>query len=388
MKNRQTVFFLLVDPMDKNRKDLGTINMKAPRHAQYMHKAWKRHQNTVYWVEINLALWKGLKFYQTRSNAIILHETFSDSCIPKVVRMDTGEVLYEKVNMSPRLPPKISLKHDWKRALGSEDAQRPEEQVVQHFKSSQSNQPIPNPDHDRTGQPVVGTDRSVQPVVGTNPRIELSGRKRSRSQEIETRSFHEEAVNHDRTGRPVVSRHTNNVPDGSQTRSSHESTSFNVGDETIHDRTVQPVANRDESGHEQTMLNEVNMDFRIPGLPHSVVKHAESSRVRELVKKIENHPDRHALQLDLQQNKAYDPFSATAKKMINDVGNVELFELFETDPKTQCKACLSCWSEGIVHCTCGHLTEETVANRHFIVYTLDFLSRIRHQEGKISRPQI
>ena len=35
------------------------------------------------------------------------------------------------------------------------------------------------------------------------------------------------------------------------------------------------------------MLNEVNMDFRIPGLPHSVVKQAESSRVRELVKKIE-----------------------------------------------------------------------------------------------------
>ena len=75
---------------------------------------------------------------------------------------------------------------------------------MQQFQSSQSNQPIPNPDHDRTGQPVVGTDRSGQPVVGTNPRIELSGRKTSRSEEIETRSFHEEAVKHDRTGRPVV----------------------------------------------------------------------------------------------------------------------------------------------------------------------------------------
>ena len=68
-------------------------------------------------------------------------------------------------------------------------------------------------------------------------------------------------------------------------------------------KTGQPVVNRDESGHEQTMLNEVNMDFRIPGLPHSVVKQVESSRVRELVKKIENHPDRQALQIDLQQNK-------------------------------------------------------------------------------------
>ena len=60
--------------------------------------------------------------------------------------------------------------------------------------------------------------------------------------------------------------------------------------------------------------------------------------------------------------------------MIQDVGNVELFELFETDPKTQCKACLSYWSEGIVYCTCGHLLKETVTNRRFIVYTMDLLS--------------
>ena len=80
------------------------------------------------------------------------------------------------------------------------------------------------------------------------------------------------------------------------------------------------------------MLNDVDIDFRIPGLPHSVVKQAENSRVRELVKKIENHPHRQSLQRDLQQNKAYNPFSATSKKMIQHMGNVELFELFETDP--------------------------------------------------------
>ena len=104
-------------------------------------------------------------------------------CIPKVVRMGTGEVIYEKVYTSPRPPPKISLKHDWKRELGSEDAQRPDGQVVQQFKSSQSNQPIPNPDHDRTWQPVVRTDRTGQ-----------DGRKTSRSQEIDENSFHEETV--------------------------------------------------------------------------------------------------------------------------------------------------------------------------------------------------
>ena len=92
LSNRQPVFFLPVDPMAKNHKDPETIDLNAPRHAQYMHKAWKRHQNTVSWVDINLALKKGLKFYQTRSNAIILHETLPAYCIPKDVRMETGEV--------------------------------------------------------------------------------------------------------------------------------------------------------------------------------------------------------------------------------------------------------------------------------------------------------
>ena len=128
------------------------------------------------------------------------------------------------------------------------------------------------------------------------------------------------------------------------------------------------------------------MDFRIPGLPHAVVKQAENSRVRELVKKIENHPHRHALQRDPQQNKAYNPFSTTSKKMIQDMGNVELFELFETDPKTQCKECLSYWSEGIVDCTCGHLLKESAANRGVIQNTLDLLS-IPEYVIKKGRPQ-
>ena len=158
-------------------------------------------------------------------------------------------------------------------------------------------------------------------------------------------------------------------------------------------RTGQPVVGCDashEPGNEQSMLNEVDIDFRIPGLPHSVVKQAESSRVRELVKKIENHPDRHALQQDLQQSKAYNPFSATSKKMIKDVGNVDLFELFETDPKTQCKACLSYWSEGIVYCTCGHLLKENCGQSRFHCKYIgpSFNSRIRNQEGKTSWPQI
>ena len=115
LSNRQTVFFLPIDPKDKEHKDLEKIDLSVPRRAQSMHTAWKRHQDAVYWVDINLAFGSGWEVYQTRSNAIILQETLPAYCIPKVVRLKTGEVLYEKVYMSPRSPPKISLKHEWKR---------------------------------------------------------------------------------------------------------------------------------------------------------------------------------------------------------------------------------------------------------------------------------
>ena len=103
---RQTVFFLPVDPMDKSHKDPKVIDLNVPRHAQYLHNAWKRHQDAVYWVDINLAIEKGLTFYQTRSNAIILQGILPAYCIPKVVRLKTGEILYKKVYMSPRPPTK------------------------------------------------------------------------------------------------------------------------------------------------------------------------------------------------------------------------------------------------------------------------------------------
>ena len=58
---------------------------------------------------------EGLTFSQTRSNAIILQGTLTAHCIVKVERLKIGEVLYERRYLSPRPPPKMSLKnnHNW-----------------------------------------------------------------------------------------------------------------------------------------------------------------------------------------------------------------------------------------------------------------------------------
>ena len=102
LSRRQTVFFLPVDPRDESHKDPEHIDFSVPRRAQYVHSAWKRHQDAVFWVDIDLAIREGLTFHQTRSNAIILPGTLPAYCIPKVERLKTGEVLYERPYLSPR----------------------------------------------------------------------------------------------------------------------------------------------------------------------------------------------------------------------------------------------------------------------------------------------
>ena len=123
------------------------------------------------------------------------------------------------------------------------------------------------------------------------------------------------------------------------------------------------------------MVNEVDMDFRIPGLPHSVVKYAQSTSVRQLIQKIENHPDRHALQQDLRQNQSFNPVNRESKQMIQDVGNIEIYELLEREPKTQCTVSLSYCNIGILCCTCGYfLHKERGANKKVINFSMDVLS--------------
>ena len=100
----------------------------------------------------------------------------------------------------------------------------------------------------------------------------------------------------------------------------------------------------------------------------------KNSRVRELVKKIESHLHRQDLQADLQQSNAYNPFSEKSKKMIRDMGNVELFELCETIPKMQCSVCLHYWNQGTVYCTGGHHFRENKSSRRIHRWQLDILS--------------
>ena len=118
LSNRQTVFFLPVDPMD-NHKDPDTIDLGAPRLAQYM--PWSMEETSKHGLlgRPQLCFEERSEVLSDSIERIILQETLPAYCIPKVVRMETVEFLNEKVYMSPRPPPKISLKHDWVKELSS-----------------------------------------------------------------------------------------------------------------------------------------------------------------------------------------------------------------------------------------------------------------------------
>ena len=89
-----------------------------------------------------------------------------------------------------------------------------------------------------------------------------------------------------------------------------------------HDRTGKPVEgsshkvqevgsleHRDDVNKFNLAIDDENIDFNISGVPNAMVKRSHGNNVHNLIQQIENHPQREALQSDLQQHRAFNPFS-------------------------------------------------------------------------------
>ena len=300
---RQTVFFLPIDPRDKEHQDPAHIDFCVPRRALYLHNAWKKHPDAAFWVDINLATREGLTFYLTR---LFFKEHFQLIVFQKFVRLKTGEVLYEKSYMSPRPPPKISLRHDhdWTRGndeLGSTVEQQPVGKLVQqscgevqHATFSQPTQPRPKPICDRSGKHDSTEDVFV--VKGET----------SRFHEIDEKRLHEELGSSDRSGKPGnLSENTrvDQTHDGSGQPDERNRSSAHTVKEQFAPEENRDIASFNTDNEFNRGINEEDIDFNIPGLPHSAVKRSHGTNVQNLIQKIENHPQRQALQSDLQQHR-------------------------------------------------------------------------------------
>ena len=265
--------------------------------------------------------------------------------------------------------------------MGSTVEQQPHGKVVllsrgevEHAAFSQLTQPIPKPISDRSGQPdgTQGDDRSGQPD-GTQGVFVVKG-ETFRSHEINEKDFHKRLCESDRSGQPDdVSENTRveQTHDRSEQPDEHNNSSVHKVKEKHAPEEHREIASFNTNNEFNREIKEEDIDFNIPGLPHSTVKQLHGASVRELIQKIENHPHRQAL----QQSRQFNPFSEESKELIHEVGNIELCELLDMEPKAQCKVCLSYWDVGIVYCTCGHfLRNGNEENKKWVKYTIDFLS--------------
>ena len=105
---RYAVFFTVVDPMDDEQGSREAFcDSSQARIAPYK-STWKHLQNTVCWCKLLPAQEKGLRFYQTRSNAVVLNDTLPVEFIEKAVFMKTGEQLYQRERARPLVVPRAN----------------------------------------------------------------------------------------------------------------------------------------------------------------------------------------------------------------------------------------------------------------------------------------
>ena len=201
--------------------------------------------------------------------------------------------------LSLRPPPKISLKHDLNWSKGKDQGSTVEHRPVGKFVQQSLGETLqsgsskltqfPEPIEDRKGQPVT------QEIVG-KLQEELSSSDRSEKPE---KKEEQHVRNHDGSGKPD-------------------------GEERLH--KVQEdchLKNRDDADKFNLAMDDENIDFNISGIPDATVKRSQSINIHDLIQRIESHPQKEAIQNDLEQHQSFNPFSDESKVAIMAAGNTE-----------------------------------------------------------------
>ena len=132
------------------------------------------------------------------------------------------------------------------------------------------------------------------------------------------------------------------------------------------------------------------IDFRIQGLPHSVVQehdHIRKKAVQKLIHQFENHPNKEALREDQQLKRAFNLFSEQSKEMIYSIRNMEYFEICEITPNIQCSNCMTYWPKGITRKHLGSRakqfgTKGPMNQREYYEEAKKFCQRLSQESGQ------
>ena len=111
-EGRQTVFFTPLDPWRDEAEGEFNDDLSKPSEVHCRSKG-KLHHGAVYWINLARAQEPGLQFGQTRSHAIIVHDSVPADCIGKVVCQKRDLTLHARLS-APRPALKRALKSAWK----------------------------------------------------------------------------------------------------------------------------------------------------------------------------------------------------------------------------------------------------------------------------------
>ena len=169
---------------------------------------------------------------------------------------------------------------------------------VERVKLSKPTQSKPKPICDRSGKP----EHTEHVFVDKG---------KTSSHEIDEKRLHKELGSSDTSGNPerlsedIRVKHAH---DGTGQPVESSSSSTHIVKEQFVPEENRDVASFNADNEFNRAIDEENIDFIIPGVPNSTVKRSHGVNVQNLIQKIENHPQRQALQSDLQQHRQIQSF--------------------------------------------------------------------------------
>ena len=216
----------------------------------------------------------------------------------------------EKQYLSPRPPPKISLKHDlnWSKKK-DQGLQLNIDQLANSFNShleKHFNLVLPSKPNSLNPLKTERCNLSPKKLLVSCKKNLVLPIDRGNPREEEKRVL----KSHDRTEQPVEGR-LHKVQEDGYLKNSDDADKFNLA------------------------MDDENIDFNISGIPDATVKRSQSISVHDLIQKIESHPQKEAIQNDLEQHRPFNPFSANSKDAIMAAGNTELYEIINVEPNLQ-----------------------------------------------------
>ncbi len=148
-------------------------NMKIPRKFHYCSK-WKHDQDAVYWVKLEEAQDLGLRFWQTKSNAIIVYEKVPPDCIFKKIAQTTKKAIYERKR--PLQPaPEVILRSRWFNEQQDESSSQKTNSIqqMQPCATGSSGRPVHSSNETRSQDESLQEDDRVEITTSIFNKIDL-----------------------------------------------------------------------------------------------------------------------------------------------------------------------------------------------------------------------